>query len=85
MQLPQMLDLSAAAPLQQTLLAARGSPIVIDASQVERLGALCLQVLLAAKATWRADGHAFAIAAPSAAFLEGVRLMAETTLVQEGA
>jgi chemotaxis protein CheX len=84
-QLAQILDLGAAAPLKQALLAARGAPIAIDASQVERFGALCLQVLLAAKATWAADGHAFAIEAPSAAFLEGARLMAATTLVQEGA
>ncbi len=28
----------------------------MDASQVEKLGGLCLQVLISGAATWRADG-----------------------------
>lgn len=84
MRLPANMDLGAAAPLKQALLAERGKPIVLDASDVERFGALCLQVLLAARATWAADGCAFRIAQPSPAFLEGVRLMAARDLIQEG-
>ena len=39
--------------------AARGGDARIDASGVEMLGALALQVLLSARASWAADGHAF--------------------------
>ncbi len=40
------------------------------------MGALCLQVLLAAGKAWREDGHDFQIADPSLPFLDAVRLMA---------
>jgi chemotaxis protein CheX len=39
---------------------------------VERLGALCLQVLLSARLTWAADGAPLTIAAASPAFEEQV-------------
>ncbi|MET4685129.1 STAS domain-containing protein [Brevundimonas faecalis] len=54
--LPAVLDLRAAAPLRDELLAARGQAAVLDAAAVQRLGGLCLQVLLSALQTWRADG-----------------------------
>ncbi len=75
MKLAQLLDLSAATPLWSELCAARGRALEIDASHVERLGGLCLQSLLAAQAQWRAEGLAFSITNPSAAFVEGARLM----------
>lgn len=75
MRLPQNLDLGAAGPLWSDMCAARGQPIELDASSVERIGGLCLQVLVAAQAQWRADGIAFAVINPSAAFADGVRLM----------
>jgi chemotaxis protein CheX len=84
MRLPQILDLGAAAPLQAELSAARGQPLQLDASGVERLGGLCLQVLIAAQAQWRADAVEFAIANPSAAFAEGARLMAAHNLTSQG-
>lgn len=55
--LEPVLDLRAAEPLKAALLAARGGDVVLDGSAVERLGGLCLQVLLSALRTWRADGH----------------------------
>lgn len=55
--LESVLDLRAAGPLKANLLAARGGDVVLDGSAVERLGGLCLQVLLSALRTWRADGH----------------------------
>lgn len=86
MQLAPVLDLSAAGPLWFDLCAARGQPVVIDASAVERLGGLCLQALLAAQSQWRADGVDFSIANASEAFVEGVKLMAAADLApQEGA
>ena len=55
--LPAVLDLRAADPLKAQLLAVRGQETALDASAVERLGGLCLQVLLSALQTWRADGQ----------------------------
>ena len=78
MRLPQNLDLGAAGPLWSDMCAARGQPLELDASGVERVGGLCLQVLLAAQAQWRVDGIAFAVTNPSAAFADGVRLMGAT-------
>lgn len=54
--LSDVLDLNAAEPLKAELLALRGHPVVLDASAVQRLGGLCLQILLSAKKTWAADG-----------------------------
>ena len=58
--LPAVLDLRAAEPLKAQLLAVRGQETALDASAVERLGGLCLQVLLSAIQTWRADGQTLA-------------------------
>jgi chemotaxis protein CheX len=68
--LPEIMDLRAAAPLAREMLALRGVPVSLDASHVERLGGLCLQVLLSAQMTWRADNVALRVVAPSAPFLE---------------
>ena len=68
LRLRQQLDLNAAAPLAAELLALRGSDLEVDASAVRRMGALCLQVLLSARASWRDDGFAFAITGVSAEF-----------------
>ena len=53
--LSPVLDLTAAEPLKAELLAHRGRVLVVDASGVERLGGLCLQVLLSALSLWRQD------------------------------
>jgi chemotaxis protein CheX len=73
-QLAPMLDLTAATPLAAQLLELRGRDLRIDAAQVQRLGGQCLQVLLSAEQTWRADGASFAIEAPSERFLADWRL-----------
>ncbi len=80
------LGLDRAAPLREALLARRGAPLTIDASQVERLSALCFQVLASARQTWAADGHTLEIADPSPDFTAGLALMgarAWTTSTQE--
>jgi chemotaxis protein CheX len=69
------LDLRAAAPLAATLLAARGSPAILDASGVQRLGAQCLQVLLAARALWSSDGQPWRLVDPSPEFSDAAALM----------
>ena len=73
--LPEVLDLKASAPLAQALLARRGADLQLDGSGVARLGAQCLQVLLSAHASWTADGHVLAIAAPSADLLSTLALL----------
>lgn len=82
--LPHTLDLTAAAELRDDLAARRGAPLAIDASAVRRCGALCLQVLVAAKRDWESAGHAFAFAARSAEFDEAVRLMGARGLLGLG-
>ncbi|WP_426024383.1 STAS domain-containing protein [Brevundimonas sp. PWP3-1b1] len=54
--LAEVLDLNAAEPLKAELLALRGHDLTLDASAVERLGGLCLQILMSARKTWAADG-----------------------------
>jgi chemotaxis protein CheX len=76
------LDVTAAGPLVQALLARRGQPVSLDASAVRRVGGQCLQVLLSAEATWAADGQAFAIVDPSPEFADGVALMGAARLAQ---
>jgi chemotaxis protein CheX len=75
LQLPEVLDLTAASPLAEALLAHRGRELSVDAGGVRRAGAQCLQVLIAAVATWKADGVRLRLANPTAEFLEGCRLL----------
>ena len=63
--LAPVLDLKAAAPLADELIALRGTDITIDGTGVQRVGAQCLQVLLAARRTWAADRAEFVIVAAS--------------------
>jgi len=63
--LPSVLDLKAVGGLHADLLAVRGRPLTLDASQVSRLGGLGLQVLLAARTTWAEDAQPFALINPS--------------------
>ena len=76
------LDLTAAAPLKAALLAARGAPLSLDASGVRRLGAQCLQVLLAARAEWSGAGLEWRITDPSPEFAEAARLLGCPDLVE---
>ncbi|HLH12238.1 MAG TPA: STAS domain-containing protein [Methylovirgula sp.] len=72
--LPEILDIKAAISLAENILALRGAEIVIDASQVERLGGQSLQILLSALATWHADGMTLDFVRPSTPFLESLAL-----------
>ncbi|QUD87997.1 STAS domain-containing protein [Phenylobacterium montanum] len=73
-QLAPVLDLKAAAPLKAALMERRGHPLEIDAADVQRMGGLCLQVLLAAAAAWRTDGVSMRIGPRSEAFLDALRI-----------
>lgn len=70
LRLDPVLDIKAAEPLKAAFLAVRGQPVAIDASPVERLGGLCLQVLISARKTWEADGQPLRLADASTAFIE---------------
>ena len=73
--LAPVLDLKAATPLAQALMALRGRNVNVNASAVERLGAQCLQVLLSARNTWTEDGVRFAVTEPSDTFVETLALL----------
>jgi chemotaxis protein CheX len=75
LKLDPVLNLKAAAPPQAALIARRGQPLEIDASAVQRLGGLCLQVLLSAQKTWAEDGGVFGLVNGSEAFGETLRLL----------
>lgn len=77
--LPDSLGSAGAAALAATLLEARGAPLTLGAGSVRRLGGQCVQVLLSAAATWRADGFALGIETPSPEFEEALRLLGLTT------
>jgi chemotaxis protein CheX len=76
LQLESILDLGAAERLHAQLTELRGRPLDIDASQVERLGGLGLQVLLSARNTWRVDGQPVVIGSASAAFQDAWAIFA---------
>lgn len=61
LELPSILDLIAAPVLHEAFTGRRGTALAVDASGVRRLGAQCLQVLLAARAAWAADGMTLAM------------------------
>ena len=67
--LPAVLDIQAADTLRAQFLAARGQDVVVDASNVDRLGALCLQVLLSAQQTWAGEAQTITIDQASDAFV----------------
>jgi chemotaxis protein CheX len=76
LRLGPVLDLKAAQPLKVALAEHRGGALQLDASAVERLGGLCLQVLIAARRAWSEDGHDITIEPRSAAFTAAAALFA---------
>lgn len=72
------LELTAAGPLKTELMSLRGRAVRVDASEVDRVGALCLQVLLSARATWVADGASFTLGETSPAFDAGLATLGAT-------
>lgn len=66
--LPDRLDSSAAPGLVTALMDRIGKPLILDAGQVEVIGALALEVIIAGGRQWEADGQSLTIAQPSARF-----------------
>jgi chemotaxis protein CheX len=79
LELPGVLDLKAAIPLTVEFLTLRGRPVNVDASQVERLGGQCLQVLLSAAEAWKTDEMSFSFVNPSSDFTEGLARLGVST------
>ena len=73
--LPAILNLQAAAGLRDDLLARRGTPLALDASEVEQAGGQCLQVLIAAAKLWRADSKPLTYSMTSPQFDARLALM----------
>ncbi len=71
-ELPAILDLKAAGPLVAEFLRCRGEDLTVDASRVQRLGGQCLQVLLSAAMSWKADEVPLAFVNPSPDFVDGL-------------
>ena len=66
--LPQRLDSSAAPSLATALERLRGHPLAIDASAVDFVGTLSIEVIVAAGLQWAADGHGLSVIRPSPRF-----------------
>ena len=75
------LDVTHTTTLAGLLLGLRGKDIVVDASEVQHLGAQCGQLLVSAKRTWNTDGHAIRLEKASAEFIENIRLLGLTSLL----
>ena len=76
--LEPVLGLTAAAALKSELLAHRGKPVQVDASNVQRLGGLCLQVLVAGARLWAEEGRPFSLTPRSEAFAHALNLFGAT-------
>lgn len=73
--LAAVLDLNEASTLRSKLVGLRGSNVVVDASSVERVGALCVQVIMAAAKTWDEDKLSFTFSKVSDAFHKTLQLI----------
>lgn len=79
--LPGVLDLRAAAPLKAELQTHAAAPVDLDASQVERVGGLCAQMLISAAAAWRGADLSFRVLSPSQAFRDDLTRMGASELI----
>lgn len=73
--LAKVLDLNEASALHAKLMALRGSNLAVDASSVERAGALCIQVLMSAAKSWEEDKHSFHFSKVSDALTKTMQLV----------
>lgn len=71
--LPEMMDLRAAGSLAASLLSAQGSPLVLDGSNVKKIGAQCMQLIVSAHLTWERDGMSLMVVKASKELMESFR------------
>lgn len=72
--LPAVIDTASVAAVRNLILEHRGANLSVNATDVQRIGGLGLQVLLSAANLWAADGRCLTIDSPSAALTEMLRL-----------
>ncbi len=82
LRLAKVLDLAAAAALKEDFVQLRGRSAVVDASDVQRLGTQCAQVLLSARRAWLAESQTFEIKDASEAFSEGLNRLGVHEMLQ---
>ncbi len=75
LRLPARMNYAAADELSEAFEHLRDSPIEVDASEVTHLGAIGLQVLMAARTQWQLDGVLFRLTGSSPAFTDSLRLL----------
>lgn len=75
LKLSAVLDLNEASNLRENLMSLRGSGLAIDASGVERVGAQCVQILMAGAGAWEADRKPFSFVKVSDAFTKTLQLI----------
>lgn len=75
LKLPAVLDLNAASRLHDQVIDLRGCDIAVDASEVTRVGAQCIQVLLAAAESWRKSDRVFRVSQSSETFASTLQLL----------
>jgi len=73
--LEKVLDLNEATNLHGKLMSLRGNNVTIDASSVERAGALCIQVLMSAAKSWEEEKHTFTFSKISDALAKTMQLI----------
>jgi len=74
-ELPEQLDMPVATQLAQSFAKFVGEPLAVDGARVQRLGASCAQVLLAAARTWKSQGDPLSLQNPSSRLLEDLNLL----------
>jgi chemotaxis protein CheX len=76
--LESKLDLAASSGLLTTLRSREEDEVILDMSQVKHLGSLCLQVLLSAGISFRAQGRSISFINVSDRVVDQLRVMGMT-------
>lgn len=79
LKLSPVLDLNEASALHGALMSMRGRNVAIDASEVERIGVQCVQVLIAGARAWQADKKSYVVEKTSDAFAKTMQLIGVDT------
>lgn len=69
LKLPESMDVARARAVANDLIQHRGDALTIDASEVTKISALAVEILLASAKQWQTDGHPFSITPSSPAFM----------------
>ncbi|MEQ8481894.1 MAG: STAS domain-containing protein [Hoeflea sp.] len=75
LKLPEVLDLNAANRLHEQVLTHKGENLELDASDVNRVGAQCVQILLSAAQSWQAEKQGFKVVKASDAYIKTLQLL----------